>query len=102
MDELLELAEEDRQTVEFIKAFLPQDVKGKFTDDDLYYMHDVMVDYFYESGVLEQEPDADGYIDIDTEKVAMVIQKLAKKDKMGDFSLEDLQWVVQGELEFGE
>ena len=98
----MELAEEDRQTVEFIKAYLPQDVKGKFSEDDLYYMHDVMVDYFYESGVLDQQPDSEGFIDIDTEEVAKVIMEQAKKDKMGDFSLDDLIWVVQGELEFGE
>lgn len=102
MDELFELAEEDRQTVEFMKAYLPQDVKGKFTDDDLYYLHDVMLDYFNDSGVLDQEPDAEGYIDIDTEKVAEVLQKQAKKDQIGDFTLDDLLWVVQGELEFGE
>lgn len=102
MDELFELAEEDRQTVEFMKAYLPQDVKGKFTDDDLYYLHDVMLDYFKDSGVLDQEPDAEGYIDIDTEKVAEVLQKQAKKDQIGDFTLDDLLWVVQGELEFGE
>ena len=102
MDDLMELAEEDRQTVEFIKAYLPQDVKGKFSEDDLYYMHDVMVDYFYESGVLDQQPDSEGFIDIDTEEVAKVIMEQAKKDKMGDFSLDDRIWVVQGELEFGE
>lgn len=102
MDDLMELAEEDRQTVEFIKAYLPQELKGKFTDDDLYYMHDVMVDYFYESGVLDQEPDEEGFIDIDTEEVAKVILEQAKKDKMGSFNLDDLIWVVQGELEFGE
>lgn len=98
----MELAEEDRQTIEFIKAYLPQEVKERFSEDDLYYMHDVMVDYFYESGILDQEPDAEGFIDIDTEEVAKVIMEQARKDKMGDFNLEDLIWVVQGELEFGE
>ena len=44
----------------------------------------------------------EGFIDIDTEEVAKVIMEQAKKDKMGSFSLDDLIWVVQGELEFGE
>jgi hypothetical protein len=26
----------------------------------------------------------------------------ARKDKMGDFAAEDILWVVQGELEYGE
>ena len=28
--------------------------------------------------------------------------KQAKKDKMGDFDPEDLRWIVEGEMEYGE
>lgn len=99
---MFELAEEDCQTVEFIKNYLPQELKDKFTDELLFYMHDVMVDYFYESGILDQEPDDEGFIDVDTEAVANVILEQVRKDKMGDFTLDEVMWVVQGELEFGE
>ena len=101
-DEFLEDDLDDQKTVEYIKNTLPQELKDKYTDDILYYMLDVINDYFTTSGVLDQEPDAEGYIDIDTEKVAEVLQKQAKKDQIGDFTLDDLLWVVQGELEFGE
>ena len=30
------------------------------------------------------------------------IEKQAKKDKMGEYDPEDLRWVVDGELEYGE
>ena len=30
------------------------------------------------------------------------VAKQAKKDKMGEFDPEDLRWVVDGELEYGE
>ena len=79
-----------------------QELKGKFTDDDLFYFIDLLADYYVESGLLEAEPDADGFVDIDTEAVAKAIAERAKKEKYGDFSAEDLLWVVQGELEFGE
>ena len=49
--ELLKDAEEDARTVEFIKNYLPQDVKDKFTDEELYYFLDVIVDYYATSGV---------------------------------------------------
>lgn len=101
-DELFSQAEDDVQTVEFIKNYLPQDVKEKFTDDDLFYFIDAIADYYTQSGLLEQEPDADGFIDIDTEAVAAAIVQQAKKDKYGDFDPEDVLWVVQGELEYGE
>lgn len=96
------LAEDDLRTVEFIRNYLPQDVKAKFTEDDLFYFIDLLADYYVESGLLDGEPDDDGCIDIDTEVVAEALAKRAKKEKYGDFTPEDLVWVVQAELEYGE
>ena len=90
------------QTVAFIRSYLPQDVKERFTDDDLFYFIDLLADYYVESGLLDAEPDADGCIELDTEAIAAAIAERAKKEKYGDFSPEDLIWVVQGELEYGE
>lgn len=101
-DDFLAQAEDDLCTVEFIRNYLPQDIKDKFSDDDLFYFIDLLADYYVESGLLEQEPDEEGFVDIDTEAVAEAIAKRAHKEKYGDFSPEDLLWIVQGELEFGE
>ncbi len=101
-DDFLAQAEDDLRTVEFIRAYLPQEVKERFTDDDLYYFIDLLADYYVESGILEQEPDEEGYVDIDTEAIAKAIAERARKDKYGNFQPEDLIWVVQGELEYGE
>lgn len=101
-EDILGLAEDDVRTVEFIKAYLPQEVKPKFTDDDLFYFLDAIAEYYSESGVLEQEGDEEGYIEIDTEAVAKAIAEKAKQDKMGEFDIEDLIWIVQADLEFSE
>ncbi len=95
-------AEDDLRTVEFIKAYLPQELKERFSDDDLFYFIDVLADYFVDSGLLDQEPDADGCIEVDTEAAAKHLADAARKDHIGDFDPEDLVWVVQGELEYGE
>ncbi len=100
-DELLQDAEDDRQTVEFIKRYLPQEVKEKFTDEQLYYLLDVLVEYYTESGILDAEPDKDGYIDIPVEAISDHLAQQARKDQMGDFEPDDLRWVVEGELEYG-
>lgn len=103
MDEdLLMQAENDLRTMEFIKNYLPQDVKGKFTDDDIYYFIDAIAEEYCESGILDAEPDADGYVEIDTTAVAKAIAERARKEKYGDFDPEDLVWIVQGELEAAE
>ena len=93
--------DDDEKTVEFIKNFLPQDLKDKFTDDELYYFLDVMVDYYSTSGCLDAQPDADGYVNIDQDEIVEYIVKEAKKDGMGEFNPEDILFVVQGEMEYG-
>lgn len=101
-EDFMAMAEDDLRTVEFIKNYLPQDVKEKFTEDDLFYFIDLLADYYVDSGLLDSEPDADGFVDIDTEAVAKALAERAKKEKYGTFAPEDLIWIVQAELEYGE
>jgi hypothetical protein len=92
---------DDEKTIEFIKNYLPQDLKDKFSDDEFYYFLDLIDEYYVESGVLDEKPDSDGYVEIDLEKVADYIVKEAKKDDMGEYDAEDILFVVQGEMEYG-
>lgn len=103
-EDLIADAEDDRLTVEFIQNYLPQDVKEKFTEDELYYFLDVIDEYYVtllekaeKKGIKDNEE-----MDIDIDELANHLAKQAKKDKMGDFDAEDLRWVVEGELEYAE
>lgn len=95
-DFLLEDAD-DEKTVEFIKNYLPQELKEKFEDDELYYFLDLIDEYYSESGILDAQPDNDGYVNIDLEEVVAYIVKEAKKDEMGEYDPEEILFVVQGE-----
>ena len=101
-DDFLKEDLDDEKTIEFIKNYLPQEVKEKFTDDDLYYFLDLIDEYYTESGILDAQPDAEGYIDIDLEKIVDYIRKEAHKDEVGEFDPEDLLFVVQGEMEYAD
>ena len=92
--------EDDEKTIAFIKNYLPQ-VKGKFSDDELYYMLDLIVDYYTTSGCLDAQPDEEGYINIDQDEIVNYIVGEAKKDGMGPFDPDDVFFVVQGEMEYG-
>ena len=92
---------DDAQVVEFIKSYLPQDFKETFTDNQLYYLVDLIDEYYFDSGVLDEEPDEDGYVSIDLDKVVEYLQKEAKKDGIGEFGHDELLFVVQGEMEYG-
>ena len=93
---------DDEKTIEFIKNYLPQELKEKFSDDELYYFLDLIDEYYTESGVLDAQPDADGCVEIDLDKVAEFIVKEARKDEMGDYNPEEIFFVVQGEMKYAE
>lgn len=92
---------DDEKTVEFIKNYLPQDLKDKFTDDQLYYFIDLIDEYYTTSGCLDAQPDGEGYINIDLDEITDYIVQEAKKDEMGSFDREEIFFVVQGEMEYG-
>ena len=93
---------DDEKTIEFIKNYLPQDLKEKFSDDEFYYFLDLIDEYYVESGILDAQPDADGCVEIDLEKIVDYIVKEAKKDDMGNYDPEEILFVVQGEMEYTE
>ena len=68
-DEFLKDDIDDEKTIEFIKNYLPQDLKEKFSDDEFYYFLDLIDEYYVESGILDAQPDADGCVEIDLEKI---------------------------------
>ncbi len=98
-DDLLRDAEDDLRTVEYIKSSLPQELKDKFTDDALYYFLDVLGEYYVE--LIEASGGGEA-VDIDVEAVAAHLARQASKDGMGDYDAQDLRWVVDAELDYGE
>ena len=84
-DEFLQSDIDDEKTIEYIKNYLPQELK-----------------YYSNSDLLDKTPDEDGYIDIDLEKIVDYIVKEARKDEMGEYDPEDILFIVQGELEYAE
>ena len=98
-DELRMDEEENRREVAFIHERLPQELKSAFTDDQLYYLLDAIVDYYYDSGILESTDDE---LDIDLQQVADAITEQARRDKAGDFNAEDVFYVVEADMDFQE
>ena len=98
-DELRMDEEENRREVNFIREQLPMDVKEIFSDDNIYYFLDTIVDYYYESGILESTADE---IEIDLQKVAEAVAEQARRDKVGKFSPDDIFYVVEADMDFQE
>ncbi|MCQ2213285.1 MAG: hypothetical protein MJZ36_06585 [Bacteroidaceae bacterium] len=101
-NEILLNAEDDAAAIEFIQNQLPQDLKDKFSEDELYYFLDVIYDYYATSGIFDSTPDQDGYIDIDLDEIVKFIQKKAKKEGMGEYEHDDLLLIIQAEMDYSE
>ncbi len=100
-DEFMNDAIEDAKTIAFIRNYLPQELKEKFTDDDLYYFLDLIVEYYATSGCLDAEPDEEGYINIDQDEIVNYLITKSQEDGVDNFTAEELLFVVQGEMEYG-
>ena len=98
-DELRLDEEENRREIQFIRERLPQELKTHFSEDDLYYFIDAIVDYYYESGILESTDDE---VDIDLQKVADAVTEQARRDKQGTFDPEEVYYVVEADMDFQE
>lgn len=99
-DELLLDAEDDAKAIDFINAQLPAELKERFDDETLYYCLDVIIEYLAESGILDAQPDKDGYIDIDLEQIATHLSSKAKKEGIGNFTPEEMLFVVQAQMDY--
>lgn len=99
-DEYINEDIDDEKTVEYIKNALPVELKEKYSDDTLYYILDVINDYFTTSGVLDQEADEDGFVDIDNDALVAYIIKEAKRDEIGNFPAEEILLIVEAEADY--
>jgi len=100
LDEELRMdAEEDAREADFILSQLPSDLKERFTKEEILRLMDLIVEYYYESGVLDLDDDE---IEIDLEQVADAICKKAKKEGLGDYQSDEVFFVVQADLDYQE
>lgn len=94
--------EENAREAEYILGRLPADMKEKFSTAELYYMMDAIVDYYFVSGVLDAQPDSEGFVDIDLQKVAEYVCRKAAEDGRGDYDPDEVFFVVQADMDFQE
>lgn len=91
---------DEDESVAFIQNYLPQDLKGKFSNDDINYIVDLIYEYYESKGFLSDEVDENSSIDIDEDELVQFVVKNAQKDEVGKFEAEDITFIVQGELAY--
>ena len=91
--------EENRRELAFIRERIPFDAKKHYSDETILYMMDLIVDYYYTSGILESDAEE---VDIDLEAVADYVCTKAKEEGVKNLDPEYVLFIVQADLDFQE
>ena len=96
-DELLKDEQEAIEEIAFIREQLPSDLKEQYSDEQLRWMMDTLVDYYVESGILDSDDDE---VDIDLEAAAEHLCQQAEKEGLPKMDAQDVFFVVEADLDF--
>ncbi|MCC8095662.1 MAG: hypothetical protein LIP05_10050 [Tannerellaceae bacterium] len=91
---------DEDDSVKFIQNYLPQELKGKFSNDDINYIVDLIYDYYDSKGYLSDGEEEDTGVDIDENELVEYVIRNAQKDGMGKYSADEITFIVQGGLEY--
>jgi hypothetical protein len=88
---------DDEDAVKFIQNCLPQELKERFTDDDIYYILDVICEFYEKRDWLSDD-------DEEKEETELIrfITKQAVKDEVGDFTEEEIRLVLAAEAAYSD
>lgn len=93
---------DEDDAVKYIQNYLPQELKGKFSNDEINYIIDIIYEFYEEKGLLDESSSDDEVIDIDEDELTEFVLKNTKKDKLKDFSADEITFIIQGELAYCE
>ena len=82
---------DEDESVKFIRKSLP-------SDDEINYIVDLVYEFYEEKGFLDEDDDKD--IEIDEDELLDYVIKNARKDKIRDFTDEQVEAIVAGELAY--
>jgi len=102
MNEEQDFIYDDDEAVKFIRNYLPQELKEKFSDDDINYIIDLIYEFYESKGVFadNDDNDDDEFVEFDEDELIRFVIKNAQKDGVGKFKTDEIAFIVQGELDY--
>jgi hypothetical protein len=93
-----ELFYDDDDAVKFIIKNFPAEVKGKYDEDDINYVLDVVYEFYEKKGYLDE--DSAEEVEVDEEEVLEFVLKCAKEDDMKKLDETAIKYILDGEFEY--
>ena len=88
---------DDEAAVKFIQNYLPQELKEKFDEDTIYYILDVICEFYEKRDWLDDDDEEKE----EQELVSFIIQQ-AQKDDIGTFSEEEIRLALTAEAAYSD
>ncbi|MDR0834859.1 MAG: hypothetical protein LBN93_11905 [Candidatus Symbiothrix sp.] len=88
---------DDEIAVKFIQNQLPAELKEKFNDDDIYYILDVVCEFYEKRDWLSDDDD-----EKEAAELVKFVIKQAAKDGIGVFSDDEIRLVLAAEDAYAE
>ncbi|HHV85473.1 MAG TPA: hypothetical protein GXX42_06635 [Petrimonas sp.] len=89
---------DEDESVKFIRKNLPEEMQNEFSDDEINYIVDLVYEFYEEKGFMDEDDDKD--IEIDEDELLDYVIKNARNDKIRDFTDEQVEAIVAGELAY--
>jgi hypothetical protein len=83
---------DEEVAVKFIQNHLPQELKERFSDDDIYYLLDLICEFYEKNDYLDDDDE-----DKEEKELIRFITTQAKKDEIGEYTNEEILMLLCAE-----
>lgn len=91
---------DDTECIKFILNYLPEDLKGKVSDDDIQYVLDLICEYYAENDLIEEDVVEEATIA--EEDMFNFILATIRREKVVEMDEYTLEVILDGEFEYGK
>lgn len=93
---------DENDAIDFIRQYIPSNIKNKYSDDDILLVIDTMYD-FYEKGDEQESLYDEGDNNSDEyniNEIVNFVKKSIRKDPDNQIDMDDVKALVEGEIEY--
>ena len=90
---------DENDAIKFIREYIPENIKNKYSDNDILLLMDTMYDFFDEEDdddFDEENFDDEAYLN----NIVNYVKKSIRKDPENAIEMDDVKHLVLGELEY--
>ena len=91
---------DDTECIKFILNYLPEDLKGKVSDDDIQYVLDLICEYYAENDLIDEDLVEEATIA--EEDMFNFILAAIRKEQVIEMDEDTLAVILDGEFEYGK